>query len=57
MGSCYWVGEAMHKTDFRDLEQIPSVTFNTAKIVAASAAHLASCLRQHPYPGSQSQSI
>lgn len=49
--ACYWVGEAMHKTDFKDLKQIPDNVQGLAGILAANAAHLASMLQQHPYPG------
>ncbi len=51
MASCYWVGEAMHKVDFNDLEQVPQVTLRTARIVAANAAHLARVLKSNSYPG------
>lgn len=50
MASCYWVGEAMHKTDFNDLEQVPSVTRDTARIVATNAAHLARILNTRSFP-------
>ena len=39
--ACYWVGEAMHKIDFKDLETVPKVTDDTARMVASNAAHLA----------------
>lgn len=53
MASCYWVGEAMHKTDFKDLDQVPEVTRSTAKIVATNAAHLAQLLKSQTYPGTE----
>jgi len=49
--ACYWVGEAMHKTDFKDLKAIPENVRGLAGILASNAAHLANLLRQHPYPG------
>ena len=49
--ACYWVGEAMHKTDFKDLPQVPENVQGLAGILAANAAHLAKLLQQHPYPG------
>ena len=51
VGGCYWVGEAMESTDFKDLEHRPRVITKTAKMVAANAAHLARLLKQSPYPG------
>lgn len=49
--ACYWVGEAMQHTDFQDLKQrLPKVD-ESAKMVAANAAHLARLLRDAPYPG------
>ena len=49
--ACYWVGEAMHKTDFEDLPQVPENVQGLAGILAANAAHLANLLQAHPYPG------
>jgi multimeric flavodoxin WrbA len=49
--ACYWVGEAMHKTDFKDLPKIPDNVRGLAGILAANAAHLANLLRQQGYPG------
>ncbi|MDB5693255.1 MAG: NADPH-dependent reductase [Alphaproteobacteria bacterium] len=48
----YWVGEAMGKTDFRDLPQIPEKVAQSAAMAAANAAHLAALLKERPYPGS-----
>jgi multimeric flavodoxin WrbA len=50
-GACYWVGEAMHKTDFKDLPKVPDNVDGLAGILAANAAHLANMLKQQPYPG------
>ena len=49
--ACYWVGEAMHKTDFKDLPKIPDNVQGLAGILAANAAHLANLLKQSAYPG------
>jgi hypothetical protein len=49
--ACYWVGEAMHKTDFKELKSVPKVTRDTAKMVASNAAHLAAMLKREHYPG------
>ncbi|MEI4506848.1 NAD(P)H-dependent oxidoreductase [Sphingopyxis sp. CCNWLW253] len=51
VAACYWVGEAMGSTDFKDLEHRPRKVTQTAKMVAANAAHLARLLKQAPYPG------
>ena len=49
--ACYWVGEAMHKSDFKDLPQVPDNVQGLAGILAANAAHLANLLQQNRYPG------
>ena len=49
--ACYWVGEAMHKTDFKDLPSVPDNVQGLAGILAANAAHLANLLKQSDYPG------
>jgi multimeric flavodoxin WrbA len=49
----YWVGEAMGKIDFKDLEKVPDKVQETAAMVASNAAHLAGLLKQHGYPGMQ----
>ena len=51
MAACYWVGEAMHKTDFKELDQVPKQVLELAKGVAANAAHLARLLKRETYPG------
>ena len=48
---CYWVGEAMQKSDFQDLPQIPEKVSSTAAMVASNAAHSAGLLRERGYPG------
>ncbi len=50
-GACYWVGEAMQKTDFKDLDTVPETIRQTAAMLASNAAHLAGLLSKQPYPG------
>lgn len=50
VAACYWVGEAMGSVDFKDLEHRPRKVTETAKMVAANAAHLAGLLKGSPYP-------
>lgn len=47
----YWVGEAMHKTDFKDLREIPEAVGKGAAMLASNAVHLADLLKQQQYPG------
>ncbi len=51
VAACYWVGEAMGLTDFKDLDATPEMVTKTAKMVAGNAAHLAALLKADPYPG------
>jgi multimeric flavodoxin WrbA len=51
VAACYWVGEAMGSTDFKDLPQTPDKVRKTAHMVASNAAHLARLLKGQPYPG------
>jgi len=51
VAACYWVGEAMGSVDFKDLAHRPRKVTETAKMVAANAAHLARLLKRSPYPG------
>lgn len=51
VAACYWVGEAMGSVDFKDLKERPGKVTETAKMVAANAAHLARLLKASPYPG------
>jgi len=46
----YWNGEAMHTTDYKDLESTPERTASATTTLAANAAHLARLLQQSPYP-------
>jgi multimeric flavodoxin WrbA len=52
--ACYWVGEAMHKTDFKDLPTTPDKVLETAAMTASNAAHLARALKAANYPGVES---
>jgi multimeric flavodoxin WrbA len=49
-GATYWVGEAMHGTDYLELDKTPEKTAETTKTAAANAAHLARLLQQATYP-------
>ena len=49
-GSSYWVGEAMHTTDYQDLAETPEVTANATQISTRNAVHLANLLRAGGYP-------
>jgi len=45
----YWVGEAMHGTDFVDLERVPEKVQSTIDMAVANAVHLAGLLAEQPY--------
>lgn len=47
----YWVGEAMGKVNFQDLEPIPDKVKNAAAMLARNTAHLARLLKAEAYPG------
>lgn len=47
----YWVGQAMQKTDFKDLKATPSEVETATAMLAHNAVHLARLLKAHPYPG------
>ena len=49
-GMTYWVGEAMHKTDYKDLPAGSAKTNQATRSAAANAAHLAALLASAPYP-------
>lgn len=49
-GATYWNGEAMHGTDYQDLDETPEATATTTATVARNAAHLARLLKASPYP-------
>ena len=49
-GVTYWNGEAMHGTDYKDLDETPEATASATATAAANAAHLARLLRESNYP-------
>lgn len=49
--ACYWVGEAMQKTDFKDLDTVPDPVRQSAQMAASNAAHLVGLMKAAPYPG------
>lgn len=49
-GGTYWNGEAMHGTDYNDLEETPEGTATAMQTAAANAVHVAQLLRGSPYP-------
>jgi multimeric flavodoxin WrbA len=53
-GVTYWVGEAMHGTDYKDLKSPADVVTNWTKMLASNTAHLARLLKQENYPGVKS---
>jgi multimeric flavodoxin WrbA len=48
----YWVGEAMHGTDYKELDPKPEETRTTTRTLAINAAHLARLLGKDNYPPS-----
>ncbi len=50
VASTYWVGEALHTTDYNDLDETPEVTASTTKTLAANVVHLARLLKTNPFP-------
>lgn len=46
----YWVGEAMHGTDYKDLEEKPPQTATATATAVRNAVHLAGLLRGSGYP-------
>ena len=48
--STYWVGEAMHGTDYNDLDESPEETRDATATLAANVVHLARLLKTDPYP-------
>jgi multimeric flavodoxin WrbA len=49
-GMTYWVGEAMHGTDYKDLPDTPAKTAQTTHTMVVNGVHLARLLKQHPFP-------
>ncbi len=48
---CYWNGEAMGSTNFKELDKVPEKVLQMAKQVASNAVRLASLLNRSFYPG------
>jgi multimeric flavodoxin WrbA len=48
---CYWVGEAMGSTDFKELDEVPEKVASAASQTASNAAHLARLLKRQAFPG------
>jgi multimeric flavodoxin WrbA len=46
----YWNGEAMHTTDYKDLDETPEAVASTMATLAANAVHLARLLKSAQYP-------
>lgn len=51
-GGTYWNGEAMHTTDYAELDLTPEATLSALRAAAANASHLARTLRSAAYPAS-----
>ncbi|MGV2984613.1 flavodoxin family protein [Microbacterium sp. AGC85] len=51
-GSVYWNGEAMHTTDYKDLQQTPEKVSASITTSLTNAIHLAGLLRETGYPAS-----
>ncbi|MGW9159376.1 MULTISPECIES: flavodoxin family protein [unclassified Microbacterium] len=49
-GSVYWNGEAMHTTDYKDLDETPEKVESAIGTAARNAAHLARLLKAQEYP-------
>lgn len=46
----YWVGEAMHGTDYNDLDETPEAVASATKTAALNTIHLSRLLARNPYP-------
>lgn len=51
-GVVYWNGEAMHGTDYKDLDSTPEKVAQATMTASTNAAHLAGLLREQRYPAS-----
>lgn len=49
-GCVYWNGEAMHTTDYKDLDQTPEAVSTSMNTALTNAVHLARLLRDDKYP-------
>ncbi|MGO2148918.1 MULTISPECIES: flavodoxin family protein [Halomonas] len=50
----YWVGEAMQGVDLKDFEKTPEATQSATAGLALNCVHLATLLKQNPYPPQES---
>lgn len=50
-GSTYWVGEAMQKTDYKDLPHPAEQTATATRLAVRNTTHLARLLKRDGYPG------
>ncbi|MEV1015319.1 NAD(P)H-dependent oxidoreductase [Micromonospora sp. NPDC049801] len=55
VGATYWVGEALHKVDYRDAGPKTDTTGRTTRALALNSAHLARLLAEQPYPPPDAQ--
>ena len=51
-GGTYWNGEAMHTTNYNELDETPEAVASATQTLAANAAHLATFLKHTGYPAS-----
>ncbi len=49
-GCTYWNGEALHGTDYLDLDEVPGPVADATAAAARNAAHLAGLLKEGGYP-------
>jgi multimeric flavodoxin WrbA len=49
-GGTYWNGEAMHTVDYKDLDETPEEVAQATATLARNAVHLATLLKDTPYP-------
>jgi multimeric flavodoxin WrbA len=49
-GGTYWNGEAMHTVDYKDLDETPEEVAQATATLARNAVHLATLLKERPYP-------
>jgi len=52
-GGTYWNGEAMHTTNYNELDETPEAVASATKTLAANAAHLTTLLKVAAYPASE----
>jgi multimeric flavodoxin WrbA len=52
-GGTYWNGEAMHQTDYLELDETPEAVASAMQAAAGNAAHLVRALKTAPYPAAE----